>query len=321
MTVGLVFGKFMPIHVGHMALIDFAARQCDSLIVAVATLKKEPIPGDLRFQWVRDLYKDHPKVTVEWITDELPEDNQPNLAVSKIWAQFLQKRFGKVDVLFTSEGYGSLVATEMGISHISFDQNRSNVPISATKIRESPSRYWDYIPKIVQPYFVKKVCIFGAESTGKTTLAKQLALHFHTEWVPEMARVILGERHCTLSDIPAIANLQANEIQRKLLLANRVLFVDTDFITTKIYSEYYFGQVPPEVEQFEREISFDHYLLLDIDTPWMADPQRDCGDKRDLFHAWFQCELRKRKVSHEIISGTWAERQLIAINAIETLLK
>ena len=67
MRVGLVFGKFMPIHAGHMALIDFATRQCDTLIVAVATLKKEPIPGDLRFQWVRELYKDDPKPILHWL--------------------------------------------------------------------------------------------------------------------------------------------------------------------------------------------------------------------------------------------------------------
>ncbi len=321
MTVGLVFGKFMPIHTGHMALIDFAARQCDKLIVAVASLQKEPIPGDLRFQWVRELYKAYPKIQVESITDELPEDSRPNPAVSKAWAQYLPKRFGKIDLLFTSEGYGPLVAHEMGISHVMFDQARTAVPISATQIREHPAQYWDFIPKVARPYFVKKVCVYGAESTGKTTLTSQLARSFNTEWVPEMARTILGERHCTLDDIPAIAQLHASEIRRKLPLANRVLFVDTDFITTQIYSEYYFGQVPREVTQFEREIHFDLYLLLDIDTPWVADSQRDCRDKRAEFHAWFQCELRKRKLPYTIVSGSWADRQLHAFNAVERLLK
>ncbi len=321
MTVGIVFGKFMPVHTGHMALIDFAARQCDKLIVAVASLKKEPIPGDLRFQWVRELYKDYPKVQVEHITEELPEDNRPNSAVSKAWAEYLPKRFGQIDVLFTSEGYGPLVADAMGITHVMFDLGRTSVPISATQIREHPAKYWDFIPKVARPYFVKKVCVYGAESTGKTTLTMQLARTYNTEWVPEMARTILGDRHCELADIPAIAQLHANEIRRKIPLANRVLFVDTDFITTKIYSEYYFGQVPPEIAQFEREIHFDLYLLLDIDTPWVKDPQRDCGDKRQEFHAWFQCELRKRKLPYITISGSWADHQIQAYNAVEQLLK
>ena len=36
-----------------------------------------------------------------------------------------------------------------------------------------------------------KIVLFGPESTGKTTLAKQLAAHFNTEWVPEYMRTYL----------------------------------------------------------------------------------------------------------------------------------
>jgi HTH-type transcriptional regulator, transcriptional repressor of NAD biosynthesis genes len=84
---------------------------------------------------------------------------------------------------------------------------RELVSISGTKIRENPYQHWDYLPEVVRPCFVKKVCIFGPESTGKSTLTKKLAEHFHTSYVHEYARPFLDLKNgeCKAEDIEKIA--------------------------------------------------------------------------------------------------------------------
>jgi len=78
---GFLLGKFMPVHRGHMYLIECARSQVRRLTVLVCTLEKEPIPGDLRYRWVRDLY---PEANVQHLTDEKPSypEEHPDCIVS-----------------------------------------------------------------------------------------------------------------------------------------------------------------------------------------------------------------------------------------------
>lgn len=62
MTRGLVIGKFMPIHNGHVALITFAASQCDELIVSMSYTLEDKINPDLRFEWIKEIFKNQPKI-------------------------------------------------------------------------------------------------------------------------------------------------------------------------------------------------------------------------------------------------------------------
>ena len=97
-----------------------------------------------------------------------------------------------------------------------------------------------------EPSDIVKVVLFGPESTGKTTLAKQLAAHYKTAWVPEYARQYLqdkwdrAQKTCEPLDLLPIAKGQItleNELTKK---ANKILFCDTDLLETKVYSEAYY---------------------------------------------------------------------------------
>lgn len=153
MKTGLIIGKFMPLTKGHIALIDFGIANCDELIVAVCSLKKEPIPGDLRYGWVKKYYKGNSKVRVEHITKELPTSSESPRERAKLWCGYLKEAFPEVNIVFSSEPYGQYVAEFMDAEYKIFDIERKAVPISATKIRENPCMYWDYIPDVVKPYF------------------------------------------------------------------------------------------------------------------------------------------------------------------------
>ena len=179
MTLGFIVGKFYPPHLGHKYLIDTARQQVDRLIVMVADHKSQTIPGELRKEWLEEI---HPDCEIHLVPDELEDD-------SRQWAEFIVEYLRRSpDVVFSSEDYGPEYARLMGARHVMIDRPRQTVPISATVIRSKPLENLHFVAPCVGAYFVKRVVLIGAESTGKTMLAEQLAEHYSTCWVPEYGR-------------------------------------------------------------------------------------------------------------------------------------
>jgi HTH-type transcriptional regulator, transcriptional repressor of NAD biosynthesis genes len=308
MKRGLVIGKFMPAHNGHLALIDFAKSQCNELIVSMSYTLTDPIDHNIRLGWLKQLLADNPNVIVEESLDDFDDESLPLFERTKVWARFIQKRFPKIDILISSENYGEPIAHHLGVPHVLFDLHRTLVPVSATLIREKPLTHWNYIPKVVQPYFVKKICLYGPESTGKSVMAKKLAELYQTEWVPEVAREFVNSNEFTETDIINIGKAHLTRIEEKVKSANKFLFCDTDAITTQIYSRHYLQVVPPILFEVERQVHFDAYFLFDVDVPWVADGLRDLRDQRtDMFEV-FKEELQKRGKSFTIVQGDWDKR-------------
>jgi HTH-type transcriptional regulator, transcriptional repressor of NAD biosynthesis genes len=321
MRTGLIIGKFMPVTKGHIALIDFGLKNCDSLIVAVCTLKSEPIDGGLRYNWVKKYYGNNKRVRVVHITEEIPGTSESSREISKLWSAYLKEMFPEVNIVFASEQYGEYVAEYMGIDYKLFDVNREAVPISATKVRGNPFKNWDYIPDIVKPYYVKKVCVYGPDSCGKSTLATELARYYKTAYVPEIARNIfewsgLLIDNLNISQLEQFARLQSEAVKCMMHLANKVLICDTDNITTQIYSEVYCGQITDEIRRYE-DIDYDLYLFMDIDTPYIEEGQRNLPHRRREMFERFKSELEKRNINYVLINGYWDERFEKAVQAID----
>jgi len=308
MTTGLVFGKFMPVHNGHLALINFAKTQCDRLVVSMTISPDDFISPDLRLRWLTELLAPYPTIEV---VAERNDFHDPTLSLwdaTKLWAAFIRKRFPDVSVFFSSEEYGIPLAHHSGLRHVSFDPARQAIPVSATLIRQQPALYWDYLPELVRPYFVKKICLYGPESVGKTTMARQLAAEYQTIFVPEAARDLITSNDFTRDDIIRIGHAQTAAVLQAEQQANRLLFCDTDVITTQIYSDLYLHEVPLILYELEQRIHYDTYVLLDIDVPWVADNLRDRGDQRAAMMSRFQYELDQRKINYSVISGSYSER-------------
>ena len=135
-THGMVLGKFMPPHLGHVYLIDFARHYADELTVVVETEPDQPIPGDLRFQWVREMF---PDVTVVHLTDCNPQEPSEHPDFWNIWHDSLMRILPRrPDFVFASENYGTMLAETLGARFIPVDVARDSVPVSGTAIRESP---------------------------------------------------------------------------------------------------------------------------------------------------------------------------------------
>lgn len=119
------------------------------------------------------------------------------------------------------------------------------------------------LPECVRPHFLKRVCIYGPESTGKSTLARDLAKHFETQYVWEYARPLLDVKggQCHEADIPRIVRGQIAAEEALARQANRVLFCDTDVLTTTIWSDVLFGSVPLWTQELADKRDYDLYLL------------------------------------------------------------
>lgn len=168
---------------------------------------------------------------------------------------------------------------------------------------------------------VKKICLYGPESTGKTGLAITLAQCYQTEWVPEMYKQLFPDNHFTLEDIMVTARAQNQAVLEKEKTANRILFCDTDVITTSIYSRIYLNAVPPGLADLEKQIQYDLYCLMDIDIPWVPDGYRDLGHRREEVYALFQQALDQRRLPYLKVSGPWHQRLAIIKAAVEELLQ
>jgi HTH-type transcriptional repressor of NAD biosynthesis genes len=321
MKRGLVIGKFLPIHEGHVALIRFAAEHCDELIVSMSYTPHDPIDPALRLSWIKTIFEDDVLIRPAMVLDDFDDESLPLPERTKIWANFIKRTYPAVDIVFSSEEYGAPFAQHLGAEHQAFDPQRKFVPISATKIRQHPFQYWNYIPPVVRPYFVKKICFFGAESTGKSTLAKRMAAVYNTEFVPEVAREIISSNVFTMEDIVTIGYAHAARIEDKTRVANRILFCDTDAITTQIYSQHYLGAVPEVLYQLEKSVRYDLYFLFDIDVPWVADDLRDLGHQREAMFNVFKDALEVRNIPYVLVRGSYEEREAIVRKEIDRLLQ
>ena len=90
--------------------------------------------------------------------------------------------------------------------------------------------------------------------------------------------------------------------------AKQFLFCDTDILETYVYCNAYFEKSPIELIAALQTSQYDHYLLLDIDTPWIKDNLRDKPDERKELFDRFEKALKEFECSYTKISGLGRRR-------------
>jgi NadR type nicotinamide-nucleotide adenylyltransferase len=170
---------------------------------------------------------------------------------------------------------------------------------------------------------VRRISLTGPESTGKSTLAAQLAAHYGTVFVPEVARTYLEENgpQYILADLEAIAHGQLDAEEAAATHANQLLFCDTDLLVIKIWAENAFGTCPPWVLAELAQPRYALTLLLGIDLPWEADPLREHPEpaQRQHFYNLYRAELQARRWPFVEVSGSPAQRLAQACAAIDAV--
>ena len=181
---------------------------------------------------------------------------------------------------------------------------------------------------------LKKIVLYGPESTGKTILAQKLAEHYHTLYAPEYARYYLdlkvelydpygrkSDEICQPQDIPPIVIGQIAFEEAMTEQASDLLFCDTNPLTTYIYNKYYYNREDEWIAKTAVERNYDLYLLTNVDVPWIADPpHRDRPDDRQALYALFKNELIKRALPFIDISGNYEQRFDLAVQSINKLI-
>lgn len=169
---------------------------------------------------------------------------------------------------------------------------------------------------------MKKIVVIGPESTGKSTLCKQLAAHYETAWCPEYARYYLEENgmNYTYEDLSkiAIGQLTLDEnIQEDA--DNGLYFVDTDMYVMKVWYEVVFQHCPTWILKKLAQAKCDLYLLCNTDLPWVADNLREYPDlsmRQQLFKMYKDIALNSA-IPWVEIGGTNEQRLQTAIATID----
>lgn len=315
----------MPLHNGHLALIDFASRQCEELVILLCYTNKDPIAGSLREEWLK---KSIVKITnasiISYQYDEgfLPNTSVSSKEVSLQWSKVIKDIVSDIDTIFSSELYGDYLAEFLGVKHITFDFKRNAFPVSASAIITNPLQSWNFIASIAKPYFLKKIVLLGTESTGKSTLAEKLAGYFNAGHVPEMAREVLEKTEdCRPEHLTQIAELHAKEILKRTENTDRLLFIDTDINITKSYSKYLFNETLHVPEWVEKANEAHLYLFLEADCEFVQDGTRLPDKERKKLSLFHKEQLKESGIAYFSISGNWDGRFEQAIIIIKEYFK
>lgn len=321
---GFLLGKFYPPSEGHQFLFDAAAAYCDHLTILIATLPSETIPGELRYEWVKQMAPAN--ATVYWYNQDIQQEPKDD-ADQAFWDEWKSVAMSVAmlamdaapDVVFASEEYGHRLAKELGARFVPIDVSRTARPISGTKVRSDPFGHWEYLPPPVRPYFVKRVCLFGPESTGKSTLSRELASYFQTIVVPEYGRTYTEAfgPEVDETDLQRIVQGHIATVAAAKRQANRILIEDTDPVMTAVWSDMLIGKRHPWFDEFNDYA--DLYLLTDVDIPWEDDGTRyfKNDDDRRRFFDICEAELKSRNIPYVRMSGGRDERFANAVAAVK----
>lgn len=312
MVNALVFGKFLPFHLGHKALIDFALQKCDHLTVLVCCSDREEIPSELRKSWIETTFEGEERLTVKalnYLESELPNTSESSKEVSAIWAAVFKDHAPACSLLVTSEKYGTYVAEFMKIRHITFDIARKQVPISATAVRKDLFTHWRFLPDSVKPYFAIKVVILGTESTGKSTLTDQLSHYFKCNKVTETGRQLIpNSNKFDFEDLNRVAKAHAVRINESILTDSPLTIIDTDIHITKSYARFIFDRELDITLDIYKANKASLYLYLSQNIDYIQDGTRLNEAERNKLDASHRQILKGHNIDFVEIDGNWKER-------------
>lgn len=319
--IGMYGGSFNPLHLGHVDAIIEAANQCEKLYVVLSnTNDPNEIDHRERLMWLKTITSDMQNVEVFEIFDKNTSKETYDWTLG---AHDIKNYIGnKIDVVFAGDDYKgrNIWETLYPESEIIYFP-RDKIDISSTQIRKDPFKYYDYLPTVVQRHYIKKVCVLGTESCGKSTLVRNLSKCFNTTFVEEAGRFVCDEAG-------GIDNMQKyhyfeilfkhKQLEKDALsFANRVLLIDTDALITLYYYQLGFGNKTQEDKDFESIATaishlnnYDLYIFLEPDVKWVQDGTRTYGDEeiRKINNDKLKHILDTNGIKYITIKGDYQER-------------
>jgi len=338
-TVGMYGGKFYPIHMGHVFAMTMASTVVDELHVIVSydeeyeqkVLSKDSflphVDHKQRLRWWKEITKDMPHVHVHAVYEE----NTGKIESWKEGAEGIKKAVGEpITHVFSSEHAYTEFFNVLypDAEHVVIDANRRKYPVSATKLRtEGVYANWELLPEVVRRHYVKKVVVVGTESCGKSTLVKNLATLYNTNYVEEYGRTFYEElggcEDITMpEDYQLIAYQHKVNENKALDGANKVLFIDTEAIVTQYYLKAYLNQKDALLTRIANNQDYDLWIFLEPDVKWVDDGTRTFGEQRvrEENSEELKYMLKYLGVNYITINGNYVERMKKSIKLVDGLL-
>ena len=367
-SVGVVFGSFAPLHQGHLDLIYRAKKENDGgalvIVCGYDGDKGEPLmPHSKRYRYVREFFADDDKVAVYSINDTeigatpYPTGWKPWMTeFERIWEKGVEPNLIETSIngdryiypkrhwyVGDREYYVDLDA--MWHENVTLVE-RSDNPISATKIRANPIKYWDKITFPFRRIFSHNILICGTASEGKSTLVTDLGKYFNAPHSWEWPRDYMKESCVSdweLDGADYMAFLQGQyDLNKKLINSpanNGIFFADTDSMVTRMYAEYYakddtcalteeeFEKIAIAADEYARKSRWDKIFLLGPHGTFVDDHERYMAhsgmkERQELYE--ILCENIKRTGNWDKVvelKGGYYENFMAVVNYVREVIE
>lgn len=350
----LVIGKFYPPHAGHHLLIDAAAASCARVSVVVMAASHESLALTDRVRWLREVHLRTRHVSIAGVVDDVRMDlHDP--AIWRAHVDLMRKALAgigapPVTAVFSSEPYGVELARHFDARPVMVDLARELAPVSATRVRADVCAHWDFLSPPVKAGLARKVVVVGAESTGTTTLSRDLVgalracggAHGATRWVEEYGRRYTVQKLASeiaaaqlaggplpmmdslawhTDEFTTIAQAQITLAAKEARIGGPILVCDTDAFATGVWHERYLGTKSPAVDAMAEADRGALYLLTDHEgVPFEQDGIRDGQHIRGWMNDRFLSRLAATGRPFVVMRGSRSERLRDALAALDKLL-
>lgn len=334
MKTAVIIGKFYPLHDGHIDMIERALEMFDKVHVLVCTNSTQTwgnlTPEDRTTAVVYSLNYYYPELTSKLEVHHFDDSNMPDAVesdneVSRVWAKFLVNRFPDMTHFYGSEPYIKMMAEHENKEYVILDREVN--PISGTMCRNETVKYFSFLSPYIKLKSVKRICIVGAESSGKSTLAYNLKQRYFriSTLIQESGRMLMSHQNLNRNHFEDFGLKQYSNIFLNDQNCYRPFqFIDTDVGITSLYCDEYLN-LGFELEILQRlrvKEKYDFYLVLSPNVKFVQDGMRIHEDqkKREEFFNKVLNYVQKSGVPYKVIDQSdYDERFNAAVEVLESV--